>query len=120
VSNALPLPGAAVKTAQTTMVYMAISLAITASGLLVCYLLWHVTPRGKDAERGARRAFCGIVALWRHVHLSDDRVGGALLVVAAQAGFTGGPRVLANMRWIPGCRTVSAACRAADNQNGIC
>src|SRR5690349_12342016 len=33
-----------VQTAGRTMVYMAVSLACTAAGLLVCYLLWDVSP----------------------------------------------------------------------------
>ena len=45
VSNGLPLMrDPKVYTAKRTMVYMAASLAITASGLLLCYLLWRVSP----------------------------------------------------------------------------
>ena len=33
-----------VQTGKRTMVYMATSLAITAGGLLVCYLLFHIKP----------------------------------------------------------------------------
>src|SRR6185503_2885882 len=43
VSNGLPIMREPhVQTAKRTMVYMAFSLAITASGLLICYLLWNV------------------------------------------------------------------------------
>ena len=57
VSNGLPIMREPrVQTAKRTMVYMAISLAFTASGLLLCYLLWNVAPRGgKTHERRARR-----------------------------------------------------------------
>ncbi len=45
VSNGLPIMREPrVQTAKRTMVYMAISLAFTAAGLLLCYLLWHITP----------------------------------------------------------------------------
>ena len=94
-----------VQTARRTMVYMATSLAFTAAGLLVCYLLWNLAPaEGKTmnavlAERVAAgwpggRTFV-ILAL-----VSE----GALLVVASQAGFMDGPRVLANLAvdsWMP-------------------
>ena len=45
VSNGLPIMREPrVQTAKRTMVYMAISLAFTAGGPLLCYLLWHITP----------------------------------------------------------------------------
>ena len=45
VSNGLPIMREPrVQTAKRTMLYMAASLAFTAAGLLVCYLLWHVDP----------------------------------------------------------------------------
>ena len=34
-----------VQTGKRTMFYMATSLAFTASGLLLCYLLWHIAPQ---------------------------------------------------------------------------
>jgi amino acid transporter len=34
-----------VQTATRTMVYMAVSLAVTAGGILVLYLLFHTTPQ---------------------------------------------------------------------------
>ena len=43
VSNGLPIMREPrVRTANRTMFYMAVSLAVTASGLLLCYLLWDV------------------------------------------------------------------------------
>ena len=51
VSNGLPIMREPrVQTGKRTMIYMAISLAVTAGGLLLCYLLWDVEPR-----RRARR-----------------------------------------------------------------
>ena len=45
VSNGLPIMREPrVKTGRRTMAYMASSLAFTASGLLLCYLLWHIVP----------------------------------------------------------------------------
>lgn len=45
VSNGMPIMREPrVHTAKRTMVYMATSLAVTASGLLICYLLWDIGP----------------------------------------------------------------------------
>jgi hypothetical protein len=106
VSNGLPImrePRA--KTGRRTMTYMAASLSFTAAGLLVCYLLWRVTPvEGKTMnavlfERMASGLPLGMALVW--ITLLSE---GLLLVVAAQAGFIDGPRVLANMAldsWMP-------------------
>ena len=52
VSNGLPIMREPkVETGKRTMVYMGSSLAFTASGLLLCYLLWQLAPGGwKDDE----------------------------------------------------------------------
>jgi amino acid transporter len=99
-----------VQTARRTMTYMAVSLALTAGGILVCYLLFRVAPEeGKTMNAVLLERFAGG---WRPGGLG---VGGAfvvatllaeaaLLVVAAQAGFIDGPRVMANMShdsWLP-------------------
>jgi amino acid transporter len=99
-----------VQTARRTMTYMAFSLAITAAGILVCYLLFRVAPEeGKTMNAVLLERFAGG---W---HLGGLEVGrgfvvvtllaeAALLVVAAQAGFIDGPRVMANMAhdsWLP-------------------
>ena len=57
VSNGMPIMREPrVETGKRTMLYMATSLAFTAGGLLVCYLLWGVQRRrGQDDERGAGR-----------------------------------------------------------------
>jgi hypothetical protein len=92
------------------MTYMAVSLAVTAAGILICYLLFRAEPvEGKTMNAALLERFAG-----------GFRVGGlgvghgfvivtlvaeaALLVVAAQAGFIDGPRVMANMAtdsWLP-------------------
>ena len=46
-----------VQTGKRTMAYMAISLALTAGGIILCYLLVHADARGgQDHERGPGRA----------------------------------------------------------------
>lgn len=125
-----------VATGQRTMIYMAISLAITAGGLIVAYLL--VDLKAEEAPPAAGQVatapahsgsapspgtapepklkktmnhrltesfvqafprWLGEPFLWLTV-LSEA----ALLIVAAQAGFIGGPKCLANMAhdsWVP-------------------
>jgi len=89
-----------IATGKKTMAYMAISLALTAGGILVGYLLLrveHVPGKTMNAVL-SERVFGG----W---HLAGLPFGywltlvseGLLLVVAAQAGFIDGPRVMANM-----------------------
>lgn len=106
VSNSMPvMREPRVATAKRTMVYMACSLAFTAGGLMLAYLLLEITPaenQGKTLNQILTEKFVGDIGL------SDHGLGGvllwatmlsegALLFVAAQAGFIDGPRVLANM-----------------------
>ncbi|HVE42146.1 MAG TPA: amino acid permease, partial [Planctomycetota bacterium] len=87
-----------VRTAKRTMLYMGTSLAFTASGLLFCYLLWHVEPvDGKTMNAVLTERFVQVVPLGTAFVFLTLVSEGALLVVAAQAGFVDGPRVLANM-----------------------
>ncbi|MFI5371863.1 MAG: APC family permease [Candidatus Eisenbacteria bacterium] len=99
-----------VKTGKKTMFYMSISLAATAGGILLGYLLNNVRfqpPKTLNAS------------LWEqlagHWHIGGFNIGmpivvftllseGALLFVAAQTGFLDGPRTLAAMaadNWVP-------------------
>jgi amino acid transporter len=94
-----------VQTARRTMLYMASSLAFTATGLLLCYLLWNVAPiEGKTMNAVlAERVAAGWPGSRVFVILAVASEG-ALLVVASQAGFMDGPRVLANLAvdsWMP-------------------
>jgi amino acid transporter len=111
VSNGLPvMREPKVETARRTMVYIAVSLAITASGLLIAYLLFEVRPEpGKTLNAVVLERFAGG---WRPGGLPAGTVfvavslfaEAALLFVAAQAGFLDGPRVMANMardHWLP-------------------
>jgi len=110
-----------VETAKRTMVYMGISLAITASGLLLCYLLWSVRPvEGKTMNAVFVERFIETVPLGTAFVMLTLLSEGALLVVAAQAGFVDGPRVLSNMAidsWVP--RRFGALSDRLTTQNGI-
>jgi amino acid transporter len=99
-----------VHTARRTMGYMAVSLAATAGGILVLYLLFHVTPEeGKTMnavllERFSGHFTVGGLAVGRWFVILTLVAEAALLVVGAQAGFIDGPRVMANMAtdsWFP-------------------
>ncbi len=107
VSNGLPIlrePRA--RTGKRTMHYMWISLAVTVLGLMIAYLLFGV--------KGEPNKTLNAVLLERMTE-SWTRGGStfvivtliseaALLFVAAQTGFLGGPRVMANMaadRYLP-------------------
>ena len=107
VSNGLPiLQEPRVKTGRRTMVYMGTSLAITVAGLMLAYLLCGVKhEEGKTLNAvlfgglTAGWGTSGSVFLW--VTLASEAL---LLLIAAQAGFLDGPRVLSNMaldRWFP-------------------
>lgn len=92
-----------VRTGRKTMAYMAISLAVTASGILIAYLLLATRPAaGKTmnavlAEQafGSWSAFGLPIGYW--LVLVTLLSEGLLLFVAAQAGFIDGPRVMASM-----------------------
>jgi amino acid transporter len=94
-----------VKTGKRTMLYMASSLAFTAAGILVLYLLWRIEPvDGKTMNAVLAERFVEVVPLGRVFVVLVLVAEGLLLVVAAQAGFVDGPRVLANMAvdsWVP-------------------
>lgn len=91
---------------KRTMRYMAWSLSITAVGLILAYLFFEVSKvEGKTLnavlfeKMAADWGTPGDVFVW--VTLFSEA---AILFIAAQAGFIGGPRVLANMaldRWFP-------------------
>ena len=122
VSNGLPImrePKA--KTAKRTMVYMAVSLALTAGGLIVCYLLWDVrVSPGRTLNAVLADRVSGALSLGEVFVILVLVSEGALLVVAAQAGFIDGPRVLANMAtdgWTP--RRFSALSDRLTTRNGI-
>lgn len=115
-----------IETARRTMLYMAVSLAITAGGILICYLLYRVVPtEGKTMNAVLLENFAGG---WR---LGSFPAGGtfvivtliaeaALLFVAAQTGFIDGPRVMSNMAldsWLP--HRFSSLSDRLTMQNGV-
>ncbi|TWC67531.1 APC family permease [Herbaspirillum sp. SJZ099] len=99
-----------VRTGKVTMIYMALSLAFTAGGIFLLYLLWdarHVD--GQTLNASTFRIIIGslgIEAKWVNdlmlmVVLAFEA---GLLFVAANTGFLGGPAVLSNMAadsWVP-------------------
>lgn len=108
VSNAVnTLREPRVQTGKRTMVYMAVSLSFVVGGLLLAYLLYHVTP--EEGKTLNAVLFEKITAAWpanlsRIFVIAAMGSSAALLIIAAQTGFVGGPRVLANMavdRWMP-------------------
>jgi amino acid transporter len=106
VSNGLQiLREPRVQTGKRTMVYMSTSLAFTAGGILLCYLLIGVQP---TAGRTLNAVLAdGVFGGWKiggALALITIFSEGALLLVAAQTGFVDGPRVMANMAvdyWFP-------------------
>ncbi len=99
-----------VATAKRTMVYMAVSLSLTAAGIILGYLLMDVQPvPGKTMNAvlaGKVAAGWDLPGLpFGHGFVVITLAAEALLLfVAAQAGFIDGPRVMANMAhdsWLP-------------------
>ncbi len=99
-----------VLTGKRTMAALAISLAFTAGGILLCYLLFGVHPQeGKTLNGVLVHAFAGKwsvagVPIGKAFVVLTLASEGALLFVAAQTGFIDGPRVMANMAvdsWLP-------------------
>jgi amino acid transporter len=99
-----------VATGKWTMFYMATSLAFTAGGIMLLYLLW-------DAAHAPGQTLNAVVfkSIIEHLDLGGALAnqGGllavltleaGLLFVAANTGFLGGPAVLSNMAadsWVP-------------------
>lgn len=122
VSNGLPMMREPrVQTARKTMAYMATSLAVAAAGLLVCYLLWNVVYEpGKTMNATLTARVADEWGLGRWFVVTTLVTEAALLIVAAQTGFLGGPRVLANLAvdsWVP--RRFAALSERLTAQNGI-
>lgn len=111
VSNGLALMREPkVLTAKKTMVYMAISLSLTAGGIVLAYLLVHAQPvEGKTMNAVLLESVAGDWSLFgipigRGFVIVTLVSEGCLLVVAALSGFLAGPRVMANMAhdsWLP-------------------
>jgi len=110
VSNGLPiLREPRVQTARRTMRYMSFSLAFTATGLMIAYFLYYVTQHQQAGKTLNAVLFSQLTANWGstpgYIFVLVTLISeAAILFVAAQTGFLGGPRVMANMaqdRWLP-------------------
>ncbi len=124
VSNGMPiLREPKVRTGKRTMLYMALSLAFMVLGLMLLYVLYHLEAQpGKtmnavlfDTMTSNWNPHVSRVFIW--VTLFSEAI---ILFVAAQAGFLGGPRVLANMaldHWFPNRFTLLSDRLVA--QNGV-
>jgi amino acid transporter len=99
-----------VKTGKITMFLLAISLAFTAGGIILLYLLW-----GAHFVEGQTLNAVVFRTIMQHWHIGSFQVApplliivlsleAGLLLVAANTGFLAGPAVLANMatdKWMP-------------------
>lgn len=99
-----------VQNAKRTMLYMAVSLAFMASGIMVGYLLTGSRPHPTRVMNAilAERVFgdwsIGGFAFGHLLVVLTLAAAGSILFVAAQTGFLDGPRILANMAvdsWVP-------------------
>jgi len=115
-----------VETGKHTMFYMALSLAFTAGGLLLCYMLFKVRPvEGQTLNAVLANSFfsewqTGSFSWGALLVLITIASEAVLLLVAAQTGFIDGPRVMANMAqdsWLP--RRFSALSDRLAMQNGV-
>ena len=99
-----------VHTGKVTMLYMAVSLAFTAGGIVLLYLLWNARP--VEGQTLNAVAFGSIIDSfgWSGAWMKKAALivvlafEAGLLFVAANTGFLGGPAVLANMSfdsWVP-------------------
>jgi len=113
------------RTGKLTMLYMALSLAFTAGGIIVLYLLWQAQyVEGQTLNAVTFSAIIHTLNLpeW----LSGSTLAlvlaleAGLLLVAANTGFLGGPAVMANMAldsWVP--RQFRQLSSRLVTQNGI-
>ena len=127
VSNGVPIMREPkVRTAKRTMVLMATSLAITAGGILLAYLLVGAMPT--EGETMNATLLKMVAGGWKvgGVHFGTGFVlvalvsEAGLLFIAAQAGFVDGPRVMANMAidsWLP--HRFAALSERLSMQNGV-
>lgn len=115
-----------VKTGKATMWAIAFSLAFTAGGIILLYLLWDVQKI--DGETLNATAFKLITADWSlgSWNFSNEFVGlsllfaAGLLLTAANTGYIAGPNVLASMaidRWMP--HMFSALSNRLVTKNGV-
>jgi hypothetical protein len=94
-----------VATGKWTMFYMAVSLSMTAAGIILLFLLWEPVPEvGKTMNAVVFHAILGDSSFGHATLLITLLLEAGLLFVAANTGFLAGPSVLANMAidgWMP-------------------
>ncbi|HCM83902.1 MAG TPA: APC family permease [Alphaproteobacteria bacterium] len=99
-----------VRTAKATMMYLALSLALMAAGLIVLYLIWDVkytegmTLNATTFQLILAQLFPDNAALNQIILTMTMFFAAALLFVAANAGYLAGPAIMANMArddWLP-------------------
>jgi amino acid transporter len=94
-----------VRTGKWTMLYMALSLSITAGGIMLLYLLWNVSPvEGKTLNAVVFGQILSPLPYAHSLLVVVLALEAGLLFVGANTGFLGGPSVLANMAldsWVP-------------------
>ena len=108
-NNVQSLAEPRVRTGKLTMLYMAVSLAFTAGGIILLYLLWNAVPEeGKTLNAVAFRQVIDALGLGENAGpallTATLAFEAGLLLVAANTGLLGGPSVLANMAvdsWVP-------------------
>lgn len=98
-----------IRTGKLTMLYMALSLAFTAGGIIVLYLLWET--KHVDGQTLNAVTFQSIISTLGMPTWANGStlalvlaLEAGLLLVAANTGFLGGPAVMANMAadsWVP-------------------
>ncbi|MFA7418425.1 MAG: APC family permease, partial [Melioribacteraceae bacterium] len=110
-----------VQTGKRTMIYMATSLAITAGGLAILYLLVGIHPvHGKTLNSVLADNLFGSWSIGKVFAVITIFSEGTLLLVAAQAGFIDAPRIMANMAvdsWLP--HRFAAFSERLTMQNGV-
>lgn len=94
-----------VMTGKWTMFYMAVSLSMTAAGMILLFLLWEPQQHaGQTLNAVVFHSILGNSQFGHLILLLTLLLEGGLLFVAANTGFLAGPSVLANMAidgWVP-------------------
>lgn len=94
-----------VETGKWTMFYMAVSLSMTAAGMILLFLLWEPKPViGQTLNAVVFHAILGDSHIAKVVLLLTLVLEAGLLFLASNTGFLAGPSVLANMAidgWMP-------------------
>lgn len=92
-------------TGKWTMFYMAVSLSVTAAGMILLFLLWKPVPvTGQTLNAVVFHSILGDSTIGQYLLILTLILEAGLLFAAANTGFLAGPSVLANMAidgWMP-------------------